>query len=178
MSADPQNGFDDIRYHEKNRAQAQEVHDALVSHGHSVIDLDTALSEDVGKIAAAIDASYAVIVGCSSWFQDIDNVSNCRAIVETASRKRRHLVPVIFEDGFLPDSWLLVRVAGLESVLLTDADVNTASLRKLRGRLDTLRDELGITATAAAPAPTYVKSPSLQALHFLQTSSLLNLPMH
>mmetsp|Transcript_11267 Transcript_11267/g.33794 ORF Transcript_11267/g.33794 Transcript_11267/m.33794 type:complete len:1470 (+) Transcript_11267:163-4572(+) len=156
-----------IAYHKKDKGQAKLIHSALNPNTYNVIDLNVALSLDVSKITQAIDKSFVVIVCCSRHFQDVEEVTNCRGLLETAAVKRRALIPVILDDNFQPGTWLLPRIAGVDPILMYRDGMNKSSLRRLRDQIDGLKQSAGAALAQAKPAveapPAYDAPANLRA---------------
>ncbi len=106
-----------ISYSHKEKTVCKQLYEELAKGGYRVwIDFDQMHGNVMDAMAQAIDRSHTIIICMSENYQK----SNfCRAEAQYAFQRQRKIVPIVLQQHYKPDGWLLFLIGQLLYVNFT-----------------------------------------------------------
>ena len=124
-----------ISYSHKDQPICKQIYEHLVQTGYRVwIDFDQMHGNVMDAMAQAIDRSQMIIICMSERYRRSDY---CRAEAHYAFQRKLKLVPVLLQEHYQPDGWLLFLIGQLLYVDFTKQEFNQA--------MESLTEELKAT---------------------------------
>jgi hypothetical protein len=100
-----------ISYSHKNKILCQQIYNELIKSGYRVwIDFDQMHGNIMDAMAQAIEQSHTIII-CTS--DDYRRSNYCRAEAHYAFQRQLKIVPVLLQEHYKPDGWLLFLIGQL-----------------------------------------------------------------
>ena len=167
MTIDDQSDFDImISYSHKDQPICKQIYEHLIHIGYRVwIDFDQLHGNVMDAMAQAIERSQMIIICMSEQYR---RSNYCRAEAHYAFQRQLKLVPVLLQEHYQPDGWLLFLIGQLLYVDFTKQEFNQAAdslikelkaentsevtITPIRSREETKTD-LIITALLPSPPP-------------------------
>ncbi|CAF4582083.1 unnamed protein product [Rotaria sp. Silwood1] len=113
-----------ISYSHKDEIICKQIYDELINSGYRVwIDFDQMHGNVMDAMAEAIEQSNAVIICMSEEYR---RSSYCRAEASYAFQRRVKIVPVLLQQHYRPDGWLLFLVGQLLYINFTKHEFSKA----------------------------------------------------
>jgi hypothetical protein len=121
-----------ISYSHKDKVFCTRIYEELVRAGfHIWIDFDQMHGNIMDAMAQAIEQSYTIIICMSEEYR---KSNYCRAEAHYAFQRQRKIVPILLQEHYNPDGWLLFLIGQLLYVDFTKYEFARA--------IDTLLKEL------------------------------------
>jgi hypothetical protein len=150
-----------ISYSHKDETICKQIYEELVKAGFRVwIDFDQMHGNVMDAMAQAIERSHTVIICMSEQYR---RSNYCRAEAHYAFQRQLKIVPILLQEHYQPDGWLLFLIGQLLYVDFTKYEFPRA-IEKL---IEELRSPvIQIQRTHVAPVqpqedPDFIVSPSL-----------------
>ncbi|CAF2116863.1 unnamed protein product [Rotaria magnacalcarata] len=100
-----------ISYSHKDKIFCKRLYDELIKTGYRVwIDFDQIHGNVMDAMAQAIEQSNAIIICMSEQYR---RSNYCRAEASYAFQRRARIVPILLQEHYQPDGWLLFLVGQL-----------------------------------------------------------------
>ncbi|CAF1554760.1 unnamed protein product [Rotaria magnacalcarata] len=100
-----------ISYSHKDKIFCKKLYDELIKTGYRVwIDFDQIHGNVMDAMAQAIEQSNAIIICMSEQYR---RSNYCRAEASYAFQRRARIVPILLQEHYQPDGWLLFLVGQL-----------------------------------------------------------------
>ncbi|CAF0992755.1 unnamed protein product [Rotaria sordida] len=113
-----------ISYSHKDKIFCRQLYDELIKIGYHVwIDFDQIHGNVIDAIAQAIEQSNIILICMSEQYR---RSNYCRAEANYAFRRRTRIVPILLEEHYQPDGWLLFLVGQLLHVDFTKYEFSKA----------------------------------------------------
>ncbi|CAF2481350.1 unnamed protein product [Rotaria sp. Silwood2] len=112
IEKDDQTMFDImISYSHKDKIFCKQLYDELIKIGYRVwIDFDQIHGNVMDAMAQAIEQSNTILICMSEQYR---KSNYCRAEANYAFRRRNRIVPILLQEHYQPDGWLLFLVGQL-----------------------------------------------------------------
>ncbi len=161
-----------ISYSHQEKTVCKQLYEELTKGGYRVwIDFDQMHGNVMDAMAQAIDRSHTIIICMSENYQK----SNfCRAEAQYAFQRQRKIVPVLLQQHYKPDGWLLFLIGQLLYVNFTKYEFALAMNMLLKEVKST-----NITKTHVAvvrPKENSESIPTIQSTALNDASAQSNLP--
>ena len=113
-----------ISYSHKDKIFCKQIYEELTKAGYRVwIDFDQMHGNVMDAMAQAIERSHIVIICMSEEYR---NSNYCRAEAHYAFQRQRKIVPVLLQEHYRPDGWLLFLIGQVLYVDFTKYDFSPA----------------------------------------------------
>jgi hypothetical protein len=113
-----------ISYSHKDEIICRQIYDALINAEYRVwIDFDQMHGNVMDSMAQAIEQSKTVLICMSEQYR---RSNYCRAEAHYAFQRQLHIVPVLLQEHYKPDGWLLFLVGQLLYVDFTKYEFSQA----------------------------------------------------
>jgi hypothetical protein len=113
-----------ISYTHKDKVLCKQLYDELTRSGYRVwIDFDQMHGNVMDAMAQAIEQSHIIIICMSEQYR---GSNYCRAEAHYAFQRQRKIVPVLLQEHYKPDGWLLFLIGQLLYVDFTKYDFGRA----------------------------------------------------
>ncbi len=100
-----------ISYSHKDKVLCKQIYDELIKSGYRVwIDFDQMHGNTMDAMAEAIEQSHTIIICMSENYR---RSNYCRAEAHYAFQRQRKIVPVLLQQHYKPDGWLLFLIGQL-----------------------------------------------------------------
>ena len=150
-ATEPQSTFDImISYSHKDKVLCKQLYEHLVRAGYRVwIDFDQMHGNVMDAMAQAIERSQTIIICMSEQYR---RSNFCRAEAHYAFQRQLKLVPVLLQEHYKPDGWLLFLIGQLLYVDFTKYEFG----RAIEMLMKEIKAPNAGEVAAASPAPRKV----------------------
>ncbi|XP_072048521.1 uncharacterized protein [Amphiura filiformis] len=103
-SSSKQSGQIMISYQWDSQERVKQIKDRLVAGGYRVwLDLDNMHDDILECMALAVEKSDVILMCMTERYK---NSKNCRSEASYAYKRTTKVIPLLFQEGYMPDGWL------------------------------------------------------------------------
>lgn len=138
-----------ISYSHHDESIAKKIHAELTQKGYRVwIDFEQMHGNVMDAMAYGIEHSQTVLISMSDNYR---RSNYCRAEAHYAFQRQRKLIPIIVQEHFTPDGWLLFVVGQLLYIDFTENKYHQA-IQQLIKQLDFTLKRTNVSETLSTPS--------------------------
>jgi hypothetical protein len=145
-----------ISYSHKDEIICRQIYDELIKAGYRVwIDFDQIHGNVMDAMAQAIEQSNTILICMSEEYR---RSNYCRAEAHYAFQRQLKIVPILLQEHYQPDGWLLFLVGQLFYVDFTKYEFSQAMEMLIKELKAPIISEIGVI-TVGAKEETDVRTP-------------------